>query len=217
MTSSAVPRPIFRDRVDAGRRLAAEVTGLALDLPVVLGLPRGGVPVAAAVAQRLGAPLDVVVVRKIGAPRNAELGLGAVGEGDVEVLSATMLRRLGLDRDGLVGTIDRERARLAEQVLRFRGGRDPVEVRGGTAIVVDDGLATGSTASAAVVVLRRRGAARVVVAVPVGARAAVDRLRDEADEVVCLHAPPGFRSVGAAYRDFTQVSDEEVVRLLGGG
>ncbi|MDX1657183.1 MAG: phosphoribosyltransferase family protein [Nitriliruptorales bacterium] len=204
----------FRNRTEAGQRLADAVADLDLDDPVVLGLPRGGVPVARQVAERLDAPLDVVVVRKIGAPSNPEYALGAIGEGDVEVLDRESMRRLGVDRDALRGTIDDERAELRRRLERYRGQRRGVDVSGRTVVVVDDGIATGRTAKAAAEVLRARGAERVVLAVPVGPPQNVDPLRERFDDVVILETPQGFMAVGAWYDDFGQTSDEEVVEHL---
>jgi putative phosphoribosyl transferase len=204
----------FEDRTDAGRQLAAELAGRDLTDPLVLGLPRGGVPVAYEVARRLGAPLDVVVVRKVTPPRNPEYGIGAVGEDDVLLLDDEAMGRLGLVEDDLQATIARERAELERRAQRYRGELGGAPVRGRTCVVVDDGLATGVSATAAVRVLDSRGAARIILAVPVGAPDSVERLRHEADEVVCLLTPPSFAAVGTWYHDFTQTTDEEVVDLL---
>lgn len=204
----------FRDRTDAGRQLGDELAGRNLDAPLVLGLPRGGVPVAAEVADRLGSPLDVVVVRKIGAPTNPEYALGAIGEGGVEVLNEDAAATLGLDSNDLSGTIRRERQELNRRVLRFRGERGGLDVTGRTVIVVDDGIATGSTALAASQVLRARGAARVVLAVPVAPPRSLQRLADHFDDVVALSTPRNFRAVGSWYDTFGQISDDEVERVL---
>jgi putative phosphoribosyl transferase len=204
----------FRDRTDAGRRLARAVARLHLSDPVVLGLPRGGVPVAREVASALGAPLDVLVVRKVGAPGNPEFGVGAIGEGGVEVLDDETLSKLRLTRDALVPTIEAESVELRRRVTRYRRGAPPVEVAGRDAIVVDDGLATGVSATAAVRVLRRREPRRIVLAVPVGSPRSLGRLRPEVDDVVVLHAPESFRAVGSFYRDFGQTSDDEVAAIL---
>lgn len=204
----------FRDRREAGRELAAELADLEKEEPVVLALPRGGVPVAFEVALALRAPLDVLVVRKVGAPHNPEYGVGAIGEGGVLLLNDHALARLGLSRDDLQRTVDDERSELRRRVDRYRGGRPAVPIEGRTAVVVDDGLATGVSATAAVRVLRERGAGRVVVAVPVGAPDSVSRLEEEADAIVCLHAPASFMAVGSFYRDFGQTTDDEVVDLL---
>ena len=204
----------FQDRHDAGRRLAALLEHLRGERPLVVGIPRGGVPVAAEVASALGAPLDVAVVRKIGAPQNPEFAIGALAEGGVHVLSEQIVRSLGLsdaELETLMARVDRE---LGERVRRYRGAREPAELTGRTVILVDDGLATGSTALAAVRSLRKRGAARVILAVPVGAPESLAVLRAEADEVVCVEAPADLWAVGYWYEDFRPTSDEEVAALL---
>ncbi len=206
----------FADRADAGRRLADALAGVALDEPVVLALPRGGVPVGAVVAARLHAPLDVLVARKVGAPFQPELGLGAVAEDDTLVLDRERLAALHLTAADLAATIAREQAELVRRCELYRGGRAPLTVTGRTAVVVDDGLATGGTARAAVATLRRRGADRIVVAVPVCAPDTARRLREETDAVVCVAAPHDFVAVGQWYDDFAQVPDDVVVALLAG-
>lgn len=205
----------FEDRREAGRRLADEVARRDIDDPLVLGLPRGGVPVAFAVADRLEAQLDVVLVRKISPPDSPEYGIGAVGEDDVLLLDREKLGRLGMEESDLRGAIERERGELEARARRYRGASSGVPVRDRTCVLVDDGVATGVSASAAIRVLRSRGAGRIVFAVPVGAPASVDRLREEADEVICLLEPPSFTAVGTWYHDFTQTTDGEVVDLLG--
>lgn len=205
----------FNDRTDAGRCLAdylAERAG-RIDL-VVLALPRGGVPVAYEVASRLGAPLDIFLVRKLGVPGQEELAMGAISEGDVEVLSLDMIRELRIP-DALVRQVAvRERLELDRRDRFFREGRGLIPVAGRHVILVDDGLATGSTMEAAVLGLRRLDPAWIVVAVPVGARETCERLRKIADEVVCLHTPEPFQAVGLWYEDFSQTSDQDVRRLL---
>ncbi|MEV6379472.1 phosphoribosyltransferase family protein [Streptomyces sp. NPDC051773] len=204
----------FEDRAEAGRLLARRLERPYDEDLVVLGLPRGGVPVAYEVAGRLSAPLDVLVVRKLGVPWQPELAFGAVGEHRVRVLNRDVIDGVGI-RDDEVADVERaERAELERRVARYRAGRGPVPVVGRVALVVDDGLATGATAEAACRVVRGRGAARVVLAVPVGSVAAVVRLRGVADEVVCLQAREDLGSVGAWYRDFTQTPDAEVIGLL---
>lgn len=204
----------FRDRTEAGRRLADHCDHLRGESPVVLALPRGGVPVAAEVADRLGAPLDVLVVRKLGLPRQPELGVGAVGEGGTTVWNRDLLGQLGLGPDDLREVTDREGTEVDRRVARYRGRDRGVDVAGRTVVLVDDGLATGSTARAAVEVLREWGAGRVVLAVPVAPRASVDELAGVADEVVCVATPDPFRAIGEFYDDFTQVSDDQVVAGL---
>ncbi|MER7733799.1 phosphoribosyltransferase family protein [Streptomyces erythrochromogenes] len=205
---------LFTDRADAGERLAEAVRHLEGERPVVLGLPRGGVPVAFPVARALGAPLDVIMVRKLGVPHHRELGFGAIGEGGVRVISEDIVSSSRVTPQDLAAVERAEGAELARQARRFRGDRPRVPLDGRTVIVVDDGIATGATAAAACRVVRAQGAARVVLAVPVAAPDAVARLRGETDEVVCLSAPRAFRAVGEWYRDFSQTPDEEVVTLL---
>ena len=205
---------VFRNRRDAGRRLAARLGPLRDDEPVVVGLPRGGVPVAAEVAAALDAPLDVIVVRKLGVPFQPELGMGAVGEDGVRVLDAEIVRIAGVSPAEVAEVEDRERLEVERRARRFRGHRPAVGLAGRTVVVVDDGLATGSTARAAVEVARAHGARRVVLAVPVAPADTVRALGAVADEVVCLETPAGFSAVGQWYEDFTQTSDAEVERLL---
>ena len=204
----------FRDRRDAGRRLAAALATQHLDEPVVVGLPRGGVPVAAEVAEALDAPLDVIVVRKLGVPSQPELGMGAIGEDGVRVLNEDVVKMVGVSTQVIADVEARERVELERRARRFRGGRAAVVLAGKTVIVVDDGIATGGTARAAVEVARALGASRVVLAVPVAPPEAVASMRAVADDVVCLETPVPFSAVGQWYEDFTQTSDAEVVRLL---
>lgn len=204
---------VYRDRVDAGRRLGERLGGLELHDPVVLGLPRGGVPVAAEVARLLGAPLDVIVVRKLGVPSQPELAMGAIGEGGVRVVDDRIVRGAHVDQERLVRVEDEERSVLEDRVSRLRHGRPRVELTGRTAVIVDDGIATGATARVACIVARALGAARVVVGVPVGPPDIGERM-PEADEVICLQKPWAFRAVGAVYDDFDPTDDDEVERLL---
>ena len=205
---------MFADRREAGRLLADRLAAFATSRPVVMALPRGGVPVGFEVARAFAAPLDVLVVRKLGAPGNPELGGGAIAEGGSAVLDTGAARRVGMDQHALDATVEREMRELTRRVERYRAGRPPIEVRDATAIVVDDGLATGLTALAAVRALRAREAARIVVAVPVGARESVAMVAREADEVVCHTIPRQLLAVGYWYRDFTPVPDEEVLAML---
>lgn len=210
----------YPDRRAAGRELASQVARLDLADPVVLALPRGGVPVAAEIAMALDAPLDVLLVRKIGAPGHRELGLGAVGEGGVTVLDTALVARLRADPREVERTAAAERIELERRAATYRGRRPPIEVRDRDAVIVDDGIATGGSAVAAVEVVRRRGARTVVVAVPVAAESGAGRLRDAADELVCPFTASGGFAVGAWYDDFHQLDDDEVVDLLskhGGG
>ena len=205
----------FRDRAEAGRRLAEAVVALRPVDPVVLGLPRGGVVVAAPVATALGAPLDVLVVRKIGVPWQPELGAGALAEDGEPDLDPALLAKVGVTPADLAPVVARERDELARRVERYRGGRALPPVDGRTVVLVDDGLATGGTARAAVAALRRLGAGRVVLAVPVAAPDTLARLRPLVDDLVCLDAPARFAAVGQAYDDFRQTTDGEVLALLG--
>ncbi len=207
----------FRDRRDAGRRLAALLEQARREHPVVVGIPRGGVPVAAEVARALGAPLDVAVVRKIGAPQNPEYAIGALAEGGVHLLSEDAVRALRLTEGERVALIAQVEDELEQRLRRYRGSRAPIELSGRTVILVDDGLATGRSALAAVRSLRRRGAARVILAVPVAARQSAQSLSDEADEVVCVEMPDNLWAVGYWYRDFSPTTDAEVAALLAAG
>ncbi len=206
--------PPFLDRVDAGRQLAPLVEPLASSHPVVVALPRGGVPVAAQVAAALHAPLQLLVVRKLAAPDAPEMALGAIAEGGGSVLDRRLATAVGVGQEQLQEIVEREQAELERRAVAYRSGATALDVRGRTAIVVDDGMATGLTVMAAVRALDQRGAARVIVAVPVASGEAVALLRGAADEVVCHTVPPRLRSVGEWYRDFRQVSDGEVIDLL---
>ena len=205
---------LFADRADAGRRLALEVEPLVDGDAVVLALPRGGVPVAAEVAQHLGVELDIIGVRKIGAPGRPELGVGAVAEGGGLVLDERTLGQLGIGAEDVAATIERERLEVARRVQGYRGGRPLPDLAGRTVILVDDGLATGVTARAAVRAVRAQDAGRVLLAVPVSSRQGRDELASEVDEFVCVEAPHSFHAVGQWYRDFRQTTDEEVLAAL---
>ena len=204
----------FQDRRDAGRQLGRRMAPLAGRDVVVLGLPRGGVPVAAEVARALGAPLDVVLVRKLGLPRRPELAMGAVGEDGVVVLNEDVLEAARVDEATLAEVERRERAELERRARQLRGDRPRLSLEGRTAVVVDDGVATGATARAACEVVRAHGAARVVLAVPVGSPHALADIAPTVDEVVCLDSPQRFAAVGQAYADFRATEEEEVLALL---
>jgi putative phosphoribosyl transferase len=204
---------MFPDRFEAGRRLAEALEHLAGEEAVVLGVPRGGVEVAAEVAEARRWPLDVVIPRKVGAPFNPELGLGAIAPG-VRVLDQRMIDQLNVSPDYLEEEIASQEEEIRRRTEAYRGGRPPVELAGKVAIVVDDGVATGGTAAAALRWARAEGATRVVLAIPVAPREAVTRLSKEADEVVCLATPEPFFAVGQWYERFPQTSDQEVVELL---
>ena len=204
---------IFADRIDAGERLAKGLAHLAGSDCVVLAIPRGGVIVGEVIARELAAPLDVVVPRKIGAPGNPELAIGAVAPG-IRVLDPRMVGALGVTDRYLEREIAEQEAEIERRQHAYRGGRPPQPVEGRVAIVVDDGVATGSTAVAALRWARARGAERVVLAVPVAPPQSLERLRAEADEVVVLETPQPFLAVGEWYRDFDQTTDEQVVEAL---
>jgi putative phosphoribosyl transferase len=205
---------IFHDRAQAGRLLAERLRHLQGQDVVVLGLPRGGVPVAFEVARALGAPMDVIVVRKIGVPYQPELAMGAVGEGGVLVANDPVLRVAHISKEEFAAVAARERDEVERRANRFRGSRPRTEVSGRIAIVVDDGLATGSTAQAACRIARAHGAARVVLAVPVAPTETINRIKADADEVICLRTPRTFYAVGEWYRDFSQTTDDEVIALV---
>jgi putative phosphoribosyl transferase len=204
----------FRDRREAGQRLAERLSGLRSSRPLVLGLPRGGVPVAFEVAREMHTPLDVLVVRKLGVPFQPELGMGAVGEDGVRVLNPEVLREAGVTDSQLAEVEARERAEVEQRAARLRRGRPAIPLTDRTVVIVDDGLATGGTARAAIRVARARGAARVVLAVPVAPPDTVAALSREADDVVSVETPEPFFAIGGWYVDFTPTSDQEVVDLL---
>lgn len=208
----------FADRREAGRQLADEVARHervrgATDV-VVLGLPRGGVPVAREVADRLGAPLDVLVVRKLGAPGHEELAIGAIGEGDTVVLDEDRARRLGVSPDYLDDVTARERVELRRRVARYRRGEPALPVAGRTVVLVDDGIATGSTVAAAIGVLTGAGAGEIIVAVPVASAEALRVLSASVAAVIVVHVPRELLAVGSHYIDFSATSDDEVVAAL---
>ncbi len=203
----------FTNRVEAGARLARELERFGSADAVVLGIPRGGVPVAAVVAERLGLPLDVVVVRKLGLPFEPEVAMGAIGEGGARLVDESLTSRAGVSPDGVAAVEEREQRTLDARVERLRRGGPSSDLAGRTAIVVDDGLATGATMQVACLAARGRGAVRVIAAAPVAAPDAMHRIT-AADEVVAVLQPRDFWAVGAHYIDFRQTTDEEVERLL---
>lgn len=204
----------FRDRTDAGRRLAQSLAHYAgRDDVVVLALPRGGVPVAFEVARALDAPLDVFVVRKLGVPGHEEFAMGAIAAGE-SVLDEAVVAELGIPRAAIEAVLERERSELQRRERLYRDGRSPPRIAGRIAVLVDDGLATGSTMRVAARALRRLEPARRVAAVPVASVEACEALRAEVDEALCLRIPEPFYAVGAWYEDFSQTSDAEVRRLL---
>ena len=204
---------IFNDRCDAGRQVAAKLERYRGERPVILALPRGGVPVASEVAQALDAPLDILPARKLGVPGAEEVAMGALSNGGL-VVDRELMDRLGLGAETLRRIVAREQAEMARQERAFRRGRPPIDVTGRTVILIDDGLATGATACAAVKALRTRNPRRIVFAAPVCAPEGADLLRTVADDVVCVECPPDFRAVGLWYRNFAPVSDAEVVDRL---
>lgn len=206
----------FTDRAAAGRLLAAQLASMALDRPAVYALPRGGVPVAVEIARALKAPLDLVMVRKIGAPGNPELALGAVVEGTVPqtILNETVRQASGADNDYIERARARELAEMERRRVLYLGDRTRVDPAGRTAILVDDGLATGATMKAALSAVRKQGAAQIVVAVPVAPVDALSEIALLADDVVCLNPSRAFRGVGGFFSDFHQLTDEETIGIL---
>jgi putative phosphoribosyl transferase len=204
------------DRIDAGRQLAALLRENGVGDPdtIVLGLPRGGVPVAFEVATALDLPLDVIIVRKLGVPHQPELAMGAIGEDGIRTLNQDIVTGVGVGSEDLAAVEARERAELQRRAELFRGDRPRISLAGRTALIIDDGIATGSTVRAACRVARAQGAKRVVVATPVAPPETVRRLAGDADDVYCVHTPRPFWAIGQFYRDFTQTRDDEVRRLL---
>ena len=207
----------YADRAAAGRALGSELMHLRAQRPLVVGLPRGGVPVATEVHAAIGGDLDILLVRKLGVPWQPELAAGAIGEHGVRVVNDDVLRQTGLDSTRLAAVEAEERAELERRRELWRGDRPPVPLRGRTVVIVDDGVATGATVTVACRVARTQQPRRVVVAVPVAAPEALDRIRRDADEVVCPHTPAWLGGVGGAYEDFRQLADIEVAELLRSG
>lgn len=209
-------RTEFLDRQDAGERLAEELLHLKQERPVVLALPRGGVPVAFEVAKALQAPLDLLMVRKLGAPGHAEYGIGAVIDGSDPqvVLNEEAMRIVRPTPEYVEEETQRQLVEIERRRARYFAGREPIPIAGRTVIVVDDGIATGGTVRVALKALRKANAARIVLAVPVAPRDTLDSLHDDADEVVCLSTPTDFRAVGLHYANFDQTSDAEVMQCL---
>lgn len=208
--------PEFRDRIDAGRQLAQAIGGTALEDPVVLALPRGGVPVAFEIAALLDAPLDVLFVRKIGAPSNKEYGIGAVIDGNPpeRVLDPEAIRYTGATDDYIEEETRRELQAIAARRKLYMGARRPLAIEGRNVILVDDGIATGNTMLAAIMGLRQMQVRSILLATPVAPQEAIDKLSGEVDRIVCLSTPLHFGSVGGHYRDFGQTPDEDVIELL---
>ncbi|HEV7485699.1 MAG TPA: phosphoribosyltransferase [Thermoanaerobaculia bacterium] len=206
----------FRDRIEAGQLLGRELASRFVDAgdAIVLALPRGGVPVGYEVAKALGAPLDVFIVRKLGVPGHEELAMGAIASGGVRVLNHDVIDYARVTQQQIDAVAAREERELSRREAEYRGNRAPLDVRGRTVIIVDDGLATGSTMRAAVQALRAMEPKRVIVAVPVGAAQTCEELREIVDEIVCLRTPEPFEAVGLWYDDFTQTTDAEVHALL---
>lgn len=214
LAGSATVMTSFRDRADAGRELAGQLSASRLAAPLILGLPRGGVPVAAEVADELNAPLDVFVAQKIGAPGHEELGVGAVAEGLSEPVISPAAAEIGLSPAAVQSLAGAAQAEVSRRVNRYRGGRPLPALANRDVVVVDDGLATGITAEAALRALREHDPARLILAVPVGAPQTAVRLTAVADEVICAEMPSFFQAVGQWYLDFSALTDDEVMRSL---
>ncbi|WP_394848724.1 phosphoribosyltransferase [Pendulispora brunnea] len=204
----------FKNRAEGGRRLAAKLEHLGPMNPMVLALPRGGVPVGYEVARALGLPLDVFIVRKLGVPGHEELAMGAVASGGIRVLNSALIAELGIPKELVERVAEREMREIARRETRYRDGRPPADVHDHLAILVDDGLATGATMFAAVSAVRASGAKHIVVAVPISSPDTCSQMRQHADEVICAMTPEPLYAVGLWYEDFTQTTDEEVCALL---
>lgn len=204
----------FKDREEAGRILANRLTKYANQKPIVLGLPRGGVPVAFEVAKALKAPLDVYVVRKLGVPGHEELAMGAIASGDVRVLNKRVIEDLRISEEAIETETRKEQEELKRRELLYRGKRPPLDVSNRTVVLVDDGIATGSTIKAAIAALKKQKAGRIVVAVPVAPASTIEELKRQVDEVICVSTPEFFYAISLWYEEFPQTSDEEVRELL---
>jgi putative phosphoribosyl transferase len=206
----------FKNRSEAGRKLAARLANYKGQPVVLLALPRGGVPVAAEVAAVLGAPIDLVLVRKIGVPSQPELAMGAIVDGDppIVVRNEDVIRLAGVDESGFLAVRDREFAELERRRRLYLGGRDRISIKDRVAIVIDDGIATGATTRAALRAIRMREPAKLILAVPVGPADTIESMRDEADEVLCLEIYADFSAIGTFYEDFRQTTNQEVIDIL---
>lgn len=204
---------MFKDRTDAGQQLAKALMSYKDANPIIIALPRGGVPVAYEIAKTLAADLDVLIVRKVGAPWNPEFGVGAVAE-NILIFDPDSLRIAGLTPDQLTSVVDRERNELQRRSLLYRGHKPFPDLKDRTVILVDDGIATGITTKAAIQAIREKSPARLILAVPVGPAETMQELKSQVDELICLHTPANFMAVGAFYDWFPQVSDNEVIDLL---
>ena len=204
----------FKNRKEAGQILASRLRKYADQKPIVLGLPRGGVPVAFEVAMALHAPLDVFVVRKLGVPGQEELAMGAIASGDVRVLNKPVVEDLRISEEAIETETRKEQEELKRRELLYRGKRPPLDVSNRTVVLVDDGIATGSTIKAAIAALKKQKAGRIVVAVPVAPASTIDELKTEVDEVICVSTPEFFNAISLWYDEFPQTSDEEVRELL---
>lgn len=207
---------LFADRREAGRKLLEALPAIEVERTIVVALPRGGVPVAAVIAEGLGVALDVIIVRKIGAPGQPELAVGAVSDGAEPRITVNedIARALGLTAEDIARLAEREHSELERREQLYRGGRPPLDIADRTVILVDDGIATGATVKSALRLLRLQGASDIILAVPVAPAEALAELEPEADRIVCLASPEPFIAVGAHYRDFDQTGDEEVVAAL---
>lgn len=205
---------IFKDRVDAGEILANKLSKYAAEKPLVLGLPRGGVPVAFEVAKALKAPLDVYIVRKLGVPGHEELAMGAIATGDVRVLNESVIGPLQISKEAIETETKKEKEELKRRERVYRSGRGPLNVANRTVLLIDDGIATGSTIKAAIAALKKQKAAKIVVGVPVAPWSTIEELKKEVDDLVCVSAPDFFIAISVWYDEFPQTTDEQVRELL---